>query len=335
MAPSLEEPLESGTNQLVAPEPEHCPGPESQQAGQGDACQTCPNKEICASAPKGPDPDIPAITERLADVKHKILVLSGKGGVGKSTLTGLLAHAFANNPDSTVGVLDLDLTGPSMPKMMGVESETIHISSAGWSPVYVLDNLSLMSIQFMLPNRDDAIIWRGAKKNGLIKQFLRDVDWGDLDFLLCDTPPGTSDEHLSVVQLLKESGIDGAVVVTTPQEVALLDVRREIQFCQKTGIKILGLVENMSGFICPNCTFESQIFQATTGGGRALAKEMGIPFLGSVPLDPRIGMACDYGESFFDSYADSPACKALKNVVRGLASQLKIDSKEVIFNEGP
>jgi Mrp family chromosome partitioning ATPase len=120
-----------------------------------------------------------------------------------------------------------------------------------------------MSIQFMLPNRDDAIIWRGAKKNGLIKQFLRDVDWGDLDFLLCDTPPGTSDEHLSVVSLLKESGIDGAVVVTTPQEVALLDVRREIQFCRKTGIKILGLVENMSGFVCPKCTFESQIFQAS------------------------------------------------------------------------
>jgi Mrp family chromosome partitioning ATPase len=120
-----------------------------------------------------------------------------------------------------------------------------------------------MSIQFMLPNRNDAIIWRGPKKNGLIKQFLRDVDWGDLDFLLCDTPPGTSDEHLSVVSLLKESGIDGAVVVTTPQEVALLDVRREIQFCRKTGIKILGLVENMSGFVCPNCTFESQIFQAS------------------------------------------------------------------------
>jgi Mrp family chromosome partitioning ATPase len=236
--------------------------------------------------------------------------------------------------------------------MMGVESETIHISSAGWSPVYVLDNLSLMSIQFMLPNRDDAIIWRGAKKNGLIKQFLRDVDWGDLDFLLCDTPPGTSDEHLSVVQLLKESGIDGAVVVTTPQEVALLDVRREIQFCVKTGIKILGLVENMSGFVCPNCTFESQIFQASelllppsaimalmneiaTGGGRALAKEMGIPFLGSVPLDPRIGMACDYGESFFDSFPDSPACKALKGVVRGLASQLKLHHERVMPDEEP
>jgi Mrp family chromosome partitioning ATPase len=115
----------------------------------------------------------------------------------------------------------------------------------------------------MLPNRDDAVIWRGPKKNGLIKQFLRDVDWGDLDFLLCDTPPGTSDEHLSAIQLLTESQIDGAILVTTPQEVALLDVRREIQFCQKAGVKILGLVENMSGFICPNCTFESQIFQAS------------------------------------------------------------------------
>jgi Mrp family chromosome partitioning ATPase len=148
-----------------------------------------------------------------------------------------------------------------MPIMMGVEQETIHSSGAGWSPVFVLDNLSIMSIQFMLPNRNDAIIWRGPKKNGLIKQFLRDVDWGDLDFLLCDTPPGTSDEHLTIISLLKESNVDGAVVVTTPQEVALLDVRREIKFCQKAGIKLLGLVENMSGFVCPHCTFESQIFQ--------------------------------------------------------------------------
>ena len=162
-----------------------------------------------------------------------------------------------------VGVLDIDLTGPSMPQMMGVEQETIHSSGTGWSPVFVLDNLSIMSIQFMLPNRDDAIIWRGPKKNGLIKKFLKDVDWGDLDFLLCDTPPGTSDEHLTIISLLKDSNIDGAIVVTTPQEVALLDVRREIQFCQKAGIKLLGLVENMSGFVCPHCTMESQIFQAS------------------------------------------------------------------------
>ncbi|CAK7562839.1 MAG: cytosolic Fe-S cluster assembly factor nbp35 [Sporothrix epigloea] len=339
MAPALElpEPVEDVLSnplkvkpKLAAPEPEHCPGPESEQAGQADSCAGCPNQEICASAPKGPDPDIPVITARLENVKHKILVLSGKGGVGKSTFTTLLAHAFSANPDSNVGIMDTDICGPSIPKMMGVEEETIHVSSAGWSPVWVADNLGVMSIQFMLPNRDDAIIWRGAKKNGLIKQFLKDVDWGELDFLLVDTPPGTSDEHLSVNAFLGESGIDGAVVVTTPQEVALLDVRKEIDFCRKAGIRVLGIVENMSGFVCPKCRHESQIFRATTGGGRGLAEELGLPFLGAVPLDPRIGMACDYGESFFDSYPDSPACAALKTVVRTLAEELGLDGSQVL-----
>ncbi|KAI0889206.1 nucleotide-binding protein [Annulohypoxylon maeteangense] len=339
MAPSLEEPepvqdvLDNPLKerpQLVAPEPEHCPGPESQNAGKADSCAGCPNQAICASAPKGPDPDIPLISERLSGVKHKILILSGKGGVGKSTFTSLLAHAFATNDDMTIGIMDTDICGPSIPKMMGVESETIHISSTGWSPVWVADNLGVMSIQFMLPNRDDAVIWRGPKKNGLIKQFLKEVEWGNMDFLLVDTPPGTSDEHLSVNSFLKESGIDGAVMVTTPQEVALLDVRKEIDFCKKAGIRVLGLVENMSGFVCPKCTHESQIFKATTGGGAALAKEMGIPFLGEVPLDPRIGMACDYGESFFDAYPDSPACKALKGVVRGVANEIGLEAHEVM-----
>ncbi|KAI5868376.1 nucleotide-binding protein [Durotheca rogersii] len=339
MAPSLEEPESvqdvldnplKARPQLVAPEPEHCPGPESERAGKADSCAGCPNQAICASAPKGPDPDIPLISQRLAGVRHKILVLSGKGGVGKSTFTSLLAHAFATNDDMTIGIMDTDICGPSIPKMMGVEEETIHISNTGWSPVWVTDNLGVMSIQFMLPNRDDAIIWRGPKKNGLIKQFLKEVEWGDMDFLLVDTPPGTSDEHLSVNSFLKESGIDGAVMLTTPQEVALLDVRKEIDFCRKAGIRVLGLVENMSGFVCPKCTHESQIFKATTGGGAALAKEMGIPFLGEVPLDPRIGMACDYGESFFQSYPDSPACKALKAVVRGVAREIGLDAGQVL-----
>ncbi|KAL8340697.1 hypothetical protein RB601_006679 [Gaeumannomyces tritici] len=316
--------------QLVAPEPEHCPGPESEKAGTADSCAGCPNQQICASAPKGPDPDIPLISARLSGVRHKILVLSGKGGVGKSTFTSLLARAFATNPDSSVGIMDTDICGPSIPKMMGAEAETIHISGAGWSPVYVMDNLGVMSIQFMLPNRDDAIIWRGPKKNGLIKQFLKDVEWGDLDFLLVDTPPGTSDEHLSVNTFLRESGIDGAVVVTTPQEVALLDVRKEIDFCRKAGIRVLGLVENMSGFVCPGCKYESQIFRATTGGGRALAKEMGIRFLGPVPLDPQIGMACDYGESFFDSFPDSPTCASLERVVRELAEELGLAPDSIL-----
>jgi len=312
---------------------DHCPGPESNLAGKGDACAGCPNQAICATAPKGPDPDLPLITGRLSSIRHKILVLSGKGGVGKSTFTTMLAHAFATNPDSMVGIMDTDICGPSIPRMMGVEAETIHVSSSGWSPVWVSDNLGVMSVQFMLPNRDDAVIWRGPKKNGLIKQFLKDVEWGELDYLIVDTPPGTSDEHLSVNSFLEDSGVDGAVVVTTPQEVSLLDVRKEIDFCRKAGIRVLGIVENMSGFVCPSCRHESQIFKATTGGGRRLAQETGIPFLGAVPLDPRIGMACDYGESFFDNFPDSPACKALRDVVRRVGREIGLDLEEVLPSE--
>ena len=341
LPPSLSRQSQVGLFIFTIPRPdipnirlEHCPGPESNLAGKGDACAGCPNQSICASAPKGPDPDIPLITARLSGIKHKILILSGKGGVGKSTFTTMLAYAFASNPAYMVGIMDTDICGPSIPKMMGVEAETIHVSNTGWSPVWATDNTCVMSVQFMLPNRDDAVIWRGPKKNGLIKQFLKDVEWGELDYLLVDTPPGTSDEHLSVNSFLKESEVDGAVVVTTPQEVSLLDVRKEIDFCRKAGIKVLGIVENMAGFVCPSCTHRTQIFKATTGGARRLAKETGIPFLGAVPLDPRIGMACDYGESFFDNFPDSPACAALRRVVRRVGEAADVDHENVL-PDGP
>ncbi|MCJ1312567.1 cytosolic Fe-S cluster assembly factor nbp35 [Agyrium rufum] len=350
----LSEPPKNTPN-LVAPEPEHCPGPESTQAGKDTACATCPNQQICASTPKGPDPDIPRITARLSGIKHKILILSGKGGVGKSTFTSMLGWALSSSaqaskpihrspqattnnnsthmdttegkeqeekedsPSSiipTVGIMDTDICGPSLPKMLGVESESIHISQSGWTPVWVRDTLSVMSVQFMLPSRDSAVIWRGPKKNGLIKRFLLEVEWGPLDYLLVDTPPGTTDEHLSVTSFLQESGIDGALVVTTPQETSLLDVSKELDFCRKAGIRVLGVVENMSGFVCPSCEHKSQIFKATTGGAKRLAREWGVPFLGRVPLDPRIGMACDFGESFLEGVPDSPATEALLKVVR-------------------
>jgi Mrp family chromosome partitioning ATPase len=191
----------------------------------------------------------------------------------------------------------------------------------------VEDNLGVMSIGFMLENEDAAVIWRGPKKNGLIKQFLRDVEWGDLDYLVIDTPPGTSgnkknlrvcyksnicpDEHLSITQYLKSTGIDGAVIVTTPQEVALLDVRKEINFCIKTGVRVIGVVENMAGFVCPNCAKESQIFKPSTGGAAKMAAEMGVPFLGSIPLDPRLARACDEGKNFLREYPESPATIAI------------------------
>ena len=158
--------------------------------------------------------------------------------------------------------MDIDITGPSLPRIMGVDGEQIHESASGWTPIYVRDNLSLISTAFLLPTPDTPIIWRGPKKNGMIKQFIKDVDWDELDFLVIDTPPGTSDEHLSISTFLRQAsesagrtdaGVDGAVIVTTPQEVALLDVRKELDFCRKAGIRVLGIVENMSGFVCPNC----------------------------------------------------------------------------------
>jgi len=180
----------------------------------------------------------------LKNIKHKILVLSGKGGVGKSTFSSQLSYALSSDENQNIGLLDIDICGPSIPRLMGLEGQTIHQSNVGWSPVFLEDNLAVMSVGFMLNDPNEAVIWRGPKKNGLIKQFLRDVDWGELDYLVVDTPPGTSDEHLSIVQYLKETGIDGAILVTTPQEVALMDVRKEINFCKKVGIPILGVVEN-------------------------------------------------------------------------------------------
>jgi Mrp family chromosome partitioning ATPase len=285
----------------------------------------------------------------LKGVKHKILVLSGKGGVGKSTFSALLAQRFSalrarkrkgeiwngvangngyhqedeEDEEITVGLMDTDLCGPSIPRMLlGSQELQIHTTANGWEPIWASDTLAVMSIQFMLPSQDSAVIWRGPKKNGLIKRFLKDVEWGDLDVLVVDTPPGTSDEHLSVNSFLGASGVDGAVLVTTPQEVALLDVRKELDFCRKAGIKVLGVVENMAGFVCPNCRGESQIFRPTTGGAQKMCEDAGVPFLGSVPLDPRIGQACDYGESFLEAFPESPAAQRIEDVVRRVGERI-------------
>ncbi|XP_064406498.1 cytosolic Fe-S cluster assembly factor nubp1-like isoform X2 [Halichondria panicea] len=252
----------------------------------------------------------------MALVKHKILVLSGKGGVGKSTFTAHLAYGLAADENRQVGVLDIDICGPSIPKVMGVEGEQVHQSGSGWSPVYVDDNLCVMSVGFLLSSPDEAVIWRGPKKNGMIKQFLRDVDWGEVDYLIVDTPPGTSDEHLSIVQYLSSTHVDGAVVITTPQEVSLMDVRKELNFCKKVGLPVIGVVENMSGFVCPKCKHESQIFPPTTGGAIKMAADMGVPFLGKLPLDPRIGWCCDRGKSFLSEVPDSPAATAYQEIIQ-------------------
>ncbi|KAJ3089768.1 Nucleotide-binding protein 2, partial [Quaeritorhiza haematococci] len=246
-----------------------------------------------------------AVSENLKNVKHIILVLSGKGGVGKSTVTMQLAISLLRATENEaspasgisgneevegkqgtaakgrrkVGVLDVDLTGPSIPRMFGVDDQQVHQASTGWIPVYVDEEkqLGVMSIGFLLQKKDDAIIWRGPKKNAMIKQFLQDVAWGDLDYLIIDTPPGTSDEHISVVEFLRECNPDGAVVVTTPQAVSLSDVRKELNFCKKVQIPILGVVENMSGYVCPHCSECSDIF--SKGGGEAMASQFEVDFL--------------------------------------------------------
>ncbi|GIL84592.1 hypothetical protein Vretimale_14588 [Volvox reticuliferus] len=259
---------------------QHCPGTSSDQAGKSAACAGCPNQSICATSPKGPDPDMAAIAERMSAVKHKLLVLSGKGGVGKSTVSAQLAFALARR-GFEVGLLDIDICGPSVPKMLGLEGQEVHSSNLGWSPVYVEENLAVMSIGFMLPNPDEAVIWRGPRKNGLIKQFLKDVHWGPLDYLVVDAPPGTSDEHITIAQCLQSAAMtsDGsasgtaAIIVTTPQDVAVIDVRKEVSFCRKVGLPVLGVVENMAGLVTPleRCTFTAATSSVAANGGAAVA----------------------------------------------------------------
>ena len=320
-----------------------CPGTGTAAAGKSSACEGCPNQRACASgagASGKPTPetdaDLAAVLARMRQVRRIVLVLSGKGGVGKSTVAAQLAQCLAADGHE-VGLLDLDICGPSVPTMFALQGEEVHQSAAGWSPVYVEDNLGVMSIGFLLPGTDDAVVWRGPRKNGLIKQFLKDVDWGDLDYLIIDTPPGTSDEHISIAQLLMGStrGVDGALIVTTPQEVAIADVRKEVSFCRKVGIDILGVVENMSELHAPLAslrmvdatgadvtdaianalreagidagalTAQVDVFSATGGGADEMGRRMGLGVLGRIPLDPLLCRACEHGKSFIRDIKNS------------------------------
>ena len=250
------------------------------------------------------------IRERVRRIKHQIVVLSGKGGVGKSTVAVNLAVSLALK-GKKVGLLDIDIHGPSVPHILGLTSKRPASDGIALRPVEMNKNLKVMSIGFMLDDRDAAVIWRGPMKYNVIKQFLKDVDWGDLDFLIVDSPPGTGDEPLSVVQLLERA--TGGIIVTTPQDVALNDVRKSVTFCRQLNLPVLGVVENMSGFVCPQCGTKTDIFK--TGGGKVMADDMGVPFLGSIPIDPRIVEACDGGRPYVEHYADSETAKAFERIV--------------------
>ncbi|XP_045477409.1 cytosolic Fe-S cluster assembly factor NUBP2 homolog [Harmonia axyridis] len=251
----------------------------------------------------------------LDGVKHIILILSGKGGVGKSTISTQLALTMKEK-GLKVGLLDIDLCGPSVPYLLELEGKDVHQSEGGWVPVYA-DNekrLSVMSIGFLLNNRNASVVWRGPKKTAMVKQFLTDVCWGNLDFLIIDTPPGTSDEHITIMENLKDVKCDGAVIVTTPQQVSIEDVRKEITFCKKTGISVLGLIENMSGFVCPTCKECTNIF--STGGGKSLAELVNVPLLGTLPIDPRIGKLG--AKPCITEFPDSSSAKVFEEIVDAL-----------------
>lgn len=214
--------------------------------------------------------------------------------------------------------MDIDLCGPSIPYLLQLEDKDVHQCPEGWVPVYTSadQSLAVMSIGFLLSGRDSAVVWRGPKKTAMVRQFLHDVHWADLDYLIIDTPPGTSDEHITVMESLKSVRCDGAVIVTTPQQVAVEDVRKEITFCKKTGIPIIGIIENMSGFVCPNCTECTNIF--STGGGAALAELTKLPLLGVLPIDPRVGSLL--GKSCVSELPNTTSAKVFSDIVSAITA---------------
>ncbi len=253
------------------------------------------------------------VQKRIGRIKNKIMVMSGKGGVGKSTVAVNLAFALQMK-GYNVGLVDVDIHGPNVPKMLGIEDNKLDTTEEGIVPARIPIGagrfLEVMSLAFML-EKDTPVIWRGPLKMTAIQQFLADVVWGELDYLIFDLPPGTGDEPLSVVQLVPD--VTGSIIVTTPQEVALMDSRRSVNFSGKLGIPVIGVVENMSGLKCPHCTKDINLFK--TGGGEKAAKELKVPFLGRVPIDPRIVEDCDSGKPFILTHRDSEAGKAFNEIV--------------------
>jgi len=259
------------------------------------------------------------VTNALAKIKHKLIVMSGKGGVGKTSVSVNLAIALGAR-GFKVGIMDVDLHGPDVPRMLGIQGMASASENHKIAPMPYSENISAISMEYFMPNKDDAVIWRGPLKHSAINQFITDIDWGDLDFLIVDSPPGTGDEPLSVAQTIPDAK---AIIVTTPQEVALSDVRKSINFCKKINKPILGMVENMSGYVCPHCGKTADLFGS--GGGEATAAKFGVPFLGRVPFDPNIVHAGDNGISYQEKYKDSAGAVALGKIadrVVALAGQL-------------
>ena len=267
------------------------------------------------------------LRKNIINVKHKILIMSNKGGVGKSTVAVNLALVLARKA-MRVGLLDIDIHGPCIPKMLGLEEMPLVGDGKKIQPVTYTTNLKVVSMAFLIGDKESPVIWRGPLKMKAIQQFLDDVEWGMLDFLIIDSPPGTGDEPLSIAQLVKD--IDGVIIVTTPQEVALLDSRKAVNFAKKLNMPVLGIIENMSGFICPHCGKRTDLFK--TGGGERAAKQMGVPFLGRIPIEPEIVLSGDEGRPFVWEQRNSQAVKAFGEMVEQIMKNLK--PKDVLEKKG-
>ena len=281
-------------------------------SSQGSSCGSKESQQAALAQQEN------AITRSLGKIKNKILVMSGKGGVGKSTVSVNLALGLAEGGHK-VGLMDVDIHGPDVIRMLNLKGTMEQPTSKDGlvPPLKYSDNLKVVSLEYMMKDRDQAIIWRGPLKIQAIRQFVADMDWGELDYLVIDAPPGTGDEPQSVAQTIPNVK---AVVVTTPQKMALADVRKSINFCKTVKVEITGVIENMSGMVCPHCNQTVDIFK--TGGGEEVAREFELPFLGRIPMDPKIVMAGDDGTPYLSSDADSPAGKAFSLVIDAIENRL-------------
>ncbi len=266
------------------------------------------------------DKQMELVKEKMANVKHKIAVISGKGGVGKSLVTVNLAAALAaKGKKGKIAILDADLTGPCVPKMLGLKGHKMEIGPGGILPAEGPEGIGVVSMDFLLPNDEAPVIWRGPLKMGAIRQFLGEVAWGELDYLLVDLPPGTGDESLSVLQLLPD--MDGVVIVTIPSEVSQAVVKKAVTFARQMKVPIFGIVENMSGMVCPHCGESIEVF--SKGGGAKVSSDMDVELLGSIPMDPRISVDSDSGTPFIYGNPDTPAAKVFKAIVEKIESKVE------------
>ncbi len=254
----------------------------------------------------------------MENIAHKFLVLSGKGGVGKSTIAANLA-VWLSMQGKNVGLLDIDIHGPSIPKLLNLDGKGIQAQGDKIKPILYSNTLKIMSIGFLLPDESNAVIWRGPMKHNIIKQFINDVDWGQLDYLVIDCPPGTGDEPLSIIQLIGK--VDGAIVITTPQQLSVVDVKKCITFCRQLNLPVIGVIENMSGFVCPQCNSKIKIFKS--GGGEQMAKECNVPFVGSIPIDCDMVSACDSGKPFVRFNTQNPTAQAICSIFQSLLQNYK------------